>query len=136
MWVFSNQYTWSVEWHLIFTDDPSAYIRIREGFAKRSRLSLSRRLLFAYHFGPIIKSDADGSPVPQPADPVFVRIDNVGRPPHLHPQGNPTDHVPQEKIKGLVLEDLDLFDFVKAAFRSRQNGTDVARELGYRITSK
>jgi hypothetical protein len=136
VWVYSNQFTWSVEWCLVFKNDPTAYIRIREGFAKRSRLLSSRRLSFAYHYGPIVKTDDQGVPEGIPADPVFVRIDNVGRPPHLHHEGDPTTHIPQEKINGLALDDINAFDFINAAFRSRTKGTPVATELGYRIGSK
>jgi len=130
--IYSNQYTWVLEWLLVFRN-PDSYIRIREQFAKRSRLALSRRIQFAYHYGPIHKSDEKGMPIRQSDDPLFVRIDNVGLAVHLHPENDPKAHIPQEKIKGLVLEDVDTFDFVKAAFRHRQNGMPIERELGYRI---
>jgi hypothetical protein len=129
---YSNQYTWEVEWLLIFAN-PHSYVRIRELFAKRAGLQLSRRVQFAYHYGPIVKTDSQGVPERDPADPVFVRIDNSSRPTHLHQQSDPTDHIPQSRIAGLVLEDVDLFDFVKSAFRHRQSGKPIAKELGYRI---
>jgi len=130
---YTNQQTWTLEWFLILGDDPKVYIRIFEHFAKRSHLLMSQRIHFAYNFGPIVGVDGQGVPIYQPADPVFVRIDNIGRPPHLHPEEDPTRHIPQENIKGLILVDLDLFDFVEASFRKRKNGTTMSRELGYRV---
>src|SRR5712692_4491776 len=121
-----------MEWFLIFTN-PKTYIRIKENFAKRAGLQISRRIHFAYHYGPLTKTDLRGIPDGEPADPLFVRIDNVGRPPHLHHQDDPTDHIPQSRITGLVLEKVDLFDFVKAAFRHRLSGKSIAVELGYGI---
>jgi hypothetical protein len=132
VWVYSDQQTWNVNWYLVFQNNPAAYVRIAEGFAKRSRLSLSRRLYYAYHFGPLIASNPEGIPVHDSSDPVFVRIDNVGGA-HLHHEGDPKTHVPQAKIKGLVLDDVDPFDFLNAVLRSRKNGTPIARELGYSI---
>lgn len=129
---YSNQYTWGMEWHLVFRN-PETYVRIAEHFAKRSRLSMSRRIHFAYHYGPIVKSDDHGIPVREPADPVFVRIDNVSRPAHLHREGHPTEHIAQANVEGVVLEDVDLFDFVRAALMHRQEGRPIERELGYRI---
>jgi hypothetical protein len=130
---YSNQYTWDLVWFLIFAD-PQAHVRIKENFAKIHGLSKSRRIAFAYHYGPTVRSDSRGMPEGEPSDPVFVRIDNSGQPPHLHHEGNPTDHIPQEHISGLVLDEVDLFTFVKAAFRHRKSGRPIAKELGYRIS--
>jgi hypothetical protein len=130
---YTNQQTWSLRWFLILGAEPKAYIRIFEHFAKRSRLLMSQRIHFSYHFGPVTMVDDQGIPQYQPSDPVFVRIDNVNRPPHLHPEDDPARHIPQENIKGLVLADLDLFDFVEASFRKRKKGTPMSSELGYRI---
>lgn len=129
---YSNLYTWDVEWVLIFAN-PQSYIRITENFAKRAGLDFSRRINFAYHYGPTIKKNLQGNPEPNPADAVFVRIDNAGRPVHLHHESNPTDHIPQSRVTGLLLDSVDLFDFVRAAFRHRRSG-NIANELGYRIT--
>ena len=130
---YTNQQSWTVQWFLILSDEPKVYIRIFEHFAKRSRLLMSQRIHFSYHFGPVARVDGQDVPLYQPADPVFVRIDNINGPPHLHPEGDPTRHIPQENIKGLILVDLDLFDFVEASFRKRKNGTPMSRELGYRV---
>lgn len=131
---YSNQYTWTLEWCLLFGDDPKSYIRIREHFAKRAGLSLSRRISFAYHYGPIVGLDSDGTPLRNPADPVFVRIDNVKQAAHLHPERDPSEHLPQSSIRDLVLDAVDLFDFVRAALRSRETGRPMAEELGYHIS--
>jgi len=130
---YTNQYTWDLLWFLVFTS-PQSHVCIKENFAKIHGLSRSRRIAFAYHYGPTVRSDLAGIPDGEPADPVFVRIDNAGgRPPHLHREGHPTDHIPQEHISGLVVEEVDLFDFVKAALRHRKSGKSIARELGFRV---
>jgi len=130
---YSNQYTWTVEWYLVFANDPKVYIRVFEHFAKRAQLQLSQRIHFAYNYAPITRSDPRGVPGYLPNDPIFVRIDNIHRPPHLHPEADPTQHHLQEKIDGLTLANLDLFDFVRASLRHRQSGRPMSRELGYRI---
>jgi hypothetical protein len=129
---YTSQYTWEMEWILIFTD-PRSYVRIRELFAKRAGLSFSRRLKFSYHYGPLIRTAADGLPEWESSDPVFVRIDNSNRPPHLHQEADVTDHIPQSRIARLILDQIDLFDFVKAAIRHRKSGRSIAVELGYEI---
>jgi hypothetical protein len=130
---YSNQYTWSMEWFLTFNAAPESYVRVWEHFAKRSGLSLSRCISFAYHFGPILRKDKKGIPERESSDPVFVRIDNHGGPAHLHPEGHPDRHVMQSAVDGLVLQDIDLFAFVKAVLRQRQTRRSIADELGYRI---
>lgn len=130
---YSDQHTWDVKWYLIFGNDPKTYIRVFEHFAKRSHLQLSQRIHFAYNYGPVVRSDARGIPEYLPDDPIFVRIDNIARPPHLHPEADPKQHIDQARIKGLVLAELDLFDFVKACLRHRQNGRDMSHQLGYKV---
>jgi hypothetical protein len=129
---FTNQYTWEVEWILIFTD-PKSYVRIHELYAKRAGLYLSRRIRFSYHYGPLIKTLASGLPEWEAADALFVRIDNSNRPPHLHHETDAKDHIPQSRVSGLTLDQVDLFDFVKAALRHRKSGKPIAVELGYAI---
>lgn len=130
---YSNQYTWTLEWYLVFSNDPKSYIRIGEHFAKRAGLSLSRRISFSYHFGPTVGTAADGTPLRNPADPVFVRIDDIYQVVHLHPARDATQHLPQSHVTGIVLDAVDLFDFVRASFKVREAGTLMADELGYRI---
>jgi hypothetical protein len=130
---YTNQQTWTLRWFLLLSDEPKVYIRIFEHFAKRSHLLMSQRIHFAYHFGPVVGVDAQGVPLHEPTDPVFVRIDNINMPPHLHPEGEQARHILQQDIKGLILKDLDLFDFVKASLRKRKNGTPMSRELEYRV---
>ena len=130
---YTNQQTWTLQWFLVLSNEPKVYIRIFEHYAKRARLLMSQRIHFSYHFGPVAAVDGQGIPQYQSTDPVFVRIDNISRPPHLHPEEDPTRHIPQENIKGLILADLDFFDFVDASFRKRTNGTTMSHELGYRV---
>jgi hypothetical protein len=133
---FANLYTWSAQWILLFTDAAS-HVCVKEHFAKVAGLQSSRRISFAYHYGPTVRKNDDGDPHGEPADPVFIRIDNAGgRPVHLHPEGHPEEHIPQEKIGGLVLDNVDLFDFVKAAIRHHDGGKTITKEFGYKIRTK
>lgn len=131
---YSNQYTWTLEWFLTFPDTHT-HVRVWETFAKIQALQASRRISFAYHYGPTIRIDAAGMPDGEPSDPVFVRIDDIGGTVHLHPEGRPADHVPQDKISGLVLDQVDLFEFVKAVLRHRGSGKSIEKELRYRVKS-
>lgn len=130
---YSNQYTWTLEWYLVFSNDPKSYVRIGEHFAKRAGLLLSRRISFAYHFGPTVRTATNGTPLRNPTDPVFVRIDDINQPVHLHPERDASEHLPQSRITGIVLDAVDLFDFVRASLTARETGTRIADELGYRI---
>lgn len=130
---YSNQYTWQIKWLLIFSN-PETHIQIKENFAKIHGLQKSRRIAFVYHYGPTVRQDLQGMPEGESSHPVFVRIDNTGGfPVHLHPEGKPEEHIPQARIRKLVLEEVDLFDFVNAALRHRSSGKSIAKELGYRI---
>lgn len=130
---FANLYTWSVQWVLVFSDT-ATHVSVKEHFAKVAGLQRSRRISFAYHYGPTVRKNADDDPYGEPSDPLFVRIDNAGgRPAHLHPEGHPEEHIPQERIRGLVLDHVDLFDFVKAAIRHHGGHKTVAKEFGYKI---
>jgi hypothetical protein len=130
---YINQQEWRIRWFLIF-ESPASHISIKEHFTKVSGLQTSRRHAFAYHYGPTVRTDAQGMPQGICSDPLFVRIDNAGAlPVHLHHEGKPADHVPQKRVEGLKLIELDLFDFVSAALRHRTTGKPIEHELGYRI---
>ena len=131
---YANLQTWGVEWILMFA---AAHVCVKEHFAKVAGLQSSRRISFAYHYGPTVRKSDDGAPDGEPNDPVFVRIDDAGgRPVHLHPEGHPEQHIPQERISGLVLDKVDLFDFVKAAIRHQSSGKSVQKEFGFKIRAK
>lgn len=130
---YSNFYTWTLEWYLVFSDAPKSYIRIHEHYEKRRGLDSARRKRWAFNFGPVVK-ELSGKPSWTSSDPVFVRIDNANNlPPHLHPPDDPSKHIQQNNIGGLLLDQLDMFTFIKAALRCRSHGKTMERELGYKV---
>lgn len=81
-------------------------------------IETSRRIQFAHHYGPIVKLGIDGLPLHQSNDPVDIRIDNVSAPAHLH-FGAPNPHHAQASVKGLILENMDMFTFVNGIVQHR-----------------
>jgi len=73
IFTYTNQYTWEMEWVLIFTD-PKAYVRIMELHAKVAGLYFSRRIRFSYHYGPLPKVDAQGLPNGNPPIPFLSAL--------------------------------------------------------------
>jgi len=126
----STLYSWTFEWYLTFFDDK--YIRIWEHHNKRKLLYTSRRLQFALHYGPRVAPVSEGIPPYQHNDPVDIRIDNSQRVAHLH-YGVPGPHYFQERVEGIILEEFDMFVFVKAVFKHRKSGKPIDKILGFRI---
>lgn len=126
----TNQYVWTFEWHLGFPDPK--YIRVWEHHMKWKGLLDSRRTQFAFHYGPVVHRDKDGVPIWQSADLVDLRIDNSEGRPHLH-YGAPEPHHLEENVKGLDLEKIDMFTFIKCIFSHRKTGKPIHNLLAFRI---
>jgi len=108
---------WHLRWYFEFTDNK--YIRVAERYEKFAKLTgVSRRVNVAYHYGDIVRRGDDGLPGHLPADPVVMRIDDSCSPIHLHFNA-PNPHHPNESIKGLDLDDMDIFQFVNGIFKHR-----------------
>ena len=54
----SRLFSWTFDWLLIFKSD-NKYLRVRESHEKVAGLLMSRRLGFAFHYGPISEQDAN-----------------------------------------------------------------------------
>ena len=127
----TNSRVWHFLWYLEFTD--GKYVRVSERFDRWSGLdNASRKMSFAYHYGPIVNRGPDGLPAHQAADPVDIRIDNSCRPAHLHHQA-PEPHIPQANIKGLVLDEMDGFAFVNGIFRHRCENKSLQAIFGFKV---
>ena len=109
--------SWHLRWFLEFTDNK--YIRVAERYEKFAKmLGTCRRVYVAYHYGDIVNRDSDGLPGYLGSDPVDIRIDDSCGPIHLHYKAqNP--HYPKEKVEGLQLDDMDMFQFVNGIFKHR-----------------
>lgn len=124
-------FSWTFDWVLVFNDD-NKYLRVRESHEKVAGLSLSRRMGFVLHYGPIAQRDADGNIIRQSSDPVDIRIDKSHGHPHMHYQA-PDPHHAQENVKGLNLESLDMSRFVRAVLEHSKSGKPMSEILGFRI---
>jgi len=93
---------------------------------------MSRRVSFAYHYGPIVQTGSHGLPEYDAKDPVDIRIDNSRSHVHLH-FGAPGIHHPQSAVKGLQLDELGPFDFLRAIFKHRSSGRSLDEVFGFRV---
>jgi hypothetical protein len=80
----------------------------------------------------MVNVTADGLMGYKSTDPVDIRIDNGCSATHLHYR-SPNPHHPQSSVKGLVLDDLDMFTFVKGVFQHRKTQKPLDEVLGFRI---
>jgi hypothetical protein len=126
---------WILRWSILFGD--SMYIRTSELFdpvgARANPLS-GKRVQFSFHYGPTPKrTDSRGWPKMDPkSGGTVLRVDLA--PPyndHIHFAGE--DHVPQSRVKGLVIVDLDVFRFIEAVFAHRKTSRTIDTCLGFKL---
>jgi hypothetical protein len=129
--VLASTLVWKFEWYLSCGTDK--YVRIWERYERWPKLiGMSRRASFVYHYGPLIGIGKDGIPTYDSKNPVDIRIDDVGRPIHLH-FGAPMPHHDQSVVKGLVLSELDMFEFLNGIIRHRKNKKTLDKIFGFTI---
>jgi hypothetical protein len=122
---------WQYQWYIQSGADK--YIRIWERYGRwPGLLGMSRRMNFVYHYGQLMGLGADNVPVQKPKNPVDIRIDDIGRPIHLH-FGAPDPHHDQSVVKGLQLNDLDMFEFLDGIIRHRKTGKSLDKIFGFTI---
>lgn len=124
--VFYTQYALELKWRLEFTS--RHYIRVWEQRGRIKGLDESHRSRFAYHYGPVCHA----GDVYMPDDPVVIRIDNCNSTVHLH-YLEPQSHIAQADVRGLKLENVDPFSFIKAVFRHRKTGKPLNEVMGFRV---
>jgi hypothetical protein len=127
----SSLLVWQFEWYLACGADK--YVRIWERYERWPTLiGVSRRASFVYHYGLLVRIGKDGIPTYVAKNPVDIRIDNIGRPIHLHFLA-PEPHHDQSVVKGLKLEDPDMFDFLKGIVRHRTTAKPLDKVFGFTI---
>lgn len=125
----SSAMVWSFQWFLQCGADK--YVRIWERYDRWPKLiHMSRRIGFAFHYGPIINRNKDG--IPTQNDQVDIRIDDVGRPVHMH-FGAQDPHHDQSVVKGLKLDDMDMFQFLNGIIRHRDKNKPLDQVFGFKI---
>lgn len=129
---FVDPKSWDFSWWLEFSD--GHYVVCHEIWSYRPGRSPTRQF-FSFHYGPIVKRSANGEIDRNSQNPVVLRICKNSREPiHLHfklPHPNP--HYEQNQIGGLTLEDVDMFQFIGAVFRSRSEGIEMDQALGFTV---
>jgi hypothetical protein len=109
----------------------STTFRCREFWSCRN--DPPQRHVFTFHYGPIVSQDVNGKIDRHHADAVLIRFDKKGGgPPHLHYR-NPEPHYDQSRVQGLVLNDVDMFQFIHAALRVRLEKAEFHDVMGFTI---
>jgi len=123
--------SWDFSWWLTFADD--TYIVCHEIILVRNEKPV--RHYFSFHYGPIVSRNPEGKIDRSSTNALVLRICKNGREPiHLHfKTPHPAPHYEQGKVEGLVLEKVDMFQFVKAVFRSRAEGIDLDKAMGFTL---
>lgn len=123
---------WTVRGYLTFTD--SKYIRIWEHYRKKAGMQDSYRARFVFHYGMCLKFDQDKTPLYESSDPVDIRIDDVHGPVHIHYAG-PNPHYPQDQVKGLDLDSVDMFTFITGILKHRKTAKPLSDLLGFELVA-
>lgn len=102
-----------------------------EHHVKRFGLEESDRKAFSFHYGVITAKAANGVPTWRAEDPVDIRIDKLGAT-HLHyREQNP--HYPQTSVQGLVLDRIEMFQFLNAILKHRSSGRTIQDVLHFKL---
>jgi len=123
-----NPKSWDFRWFLRFRDNH--YICCAESLSRRQS---PRRHYFSFHYGPIVQIDASGKIVRDQNNPLIIRAcKSRSAICHLHYRHpHPFPDYKQDQIDGLVLENVDIFRFVRAVFRSRADNVEMHVAMGF-----
>lgn len=125
---------WDFSWWLTFAD--RHYIVCHEIWSYRPGKKPTRDYL-SFHYGPITQVDANGKIDRSPSNALVIRICKSTKSceaPHLHyKKPHPAPHYEQSKVEGLVLEGVDMFQFVEAVFRARKEGIELDAAMGFKL---
>ncbi|MGE5113886.1 MAG: hypothetical protein ACM3JB_23730 [Acidobacteriaceae bacterium] len=121
---------WHFKWEIEFKSD-GHYIYCREAWSAR-KAKPARRYKFSFHYGPGPQRDANGGIIIDPKIPVVLRCDQTSHTPeHIHYLG--PDHYEQDRVQGLVIDKIDLFQFVWAVLRHRSTKDPLDKILGFKV---
>lgn len=123
---------WSVDWIVLFQDD--MFFRVREQFEpfQMPRVSEGYRDTFSFHYGPKTGLAYGSKPRTMNNDDTIIRIDkDQARGPHLC--YNRENHIKQYRVKNISIEKFDLFKFVRAVIKVRDEKCSFQDALGFEI---
>lgn len=131
--VSAPPFGWTIELFVRFQD--GMHVRIWENYGKIAGLFDSRRIAWAYHYGPVVMGQEapDGTIVRGScSDPLLLRIDTANIGLHLH--FNAQDpHYKQAELTGLALDSVDSWKFIKAVLKHQQTGKGLDSIFGFKI---
>jgi hypothetical protein len=124
---------WSFELFILFDD--GMYIRAWEAFSTVFGMPRhGRRTQFSFHYGLTPRGrDPLGRPLWSSEEPVELRIDlDRWRADHLHHAGE--NHIPQARVKNLVIKEMTVTRFITATLEHRASRRPLREILGFEIT--
>lgn len=125
-------HSWQIETFFRFAD--GSHIRVWELYDKVAGLQLSRRLQWAYHYGPVTRTNAHGDAIHgNPDDPLTIRIDTCDGL-HLHFETR-EPHYEQARVLNLQLEEVDWITFVSSVAKHRKTGKPLNNILGFTLNA-
>ncbi len=133
-----NSPPWNMDWAIKFPDGYYAYVYERWHGSGVRGLSMPRwgsRKHFSFHYGPANTSlKPNGIPERDKINyPAIIRIDCDKRGPHLHFHSE-DDHILQHRVRGMIIQDSDPFDFMRSVIEHRNTGRDFDSILKFTVT--
>jgi len=117
---------WTMDWAVLFND--GYYVRIKENYRALPKSNAGERDHFSYHYGlQHTVKDSRGIPKTQGAPKPVLRIDVDRNPPHIHMNGE--DHIEQARVKGYIIKNADLVQFLRAVIEHRKSKTKSLADL-------
>jgi hypothetical protein len=127
-----------MDWAVFFPDGMHAKLQERwypVGRRLAGRVLKGYREHFSFHYGPTnAHRDSEGFPVrDKVGHPAIIRIDRDKYGPHIHFHDE-ADHIPQSRVAGMIIDDADMFDFVRAVLEFRRSGRGFDDIMGFTVS--
>jgi hypothetical protein len=111
---------WTMDWAVLFND--GYYVRVKETYRQLPGSNNGERHHLSYHYGSANPmKDARGIPVSRGAPKPVLRIDVDTHFPHIHMNGD--DHIDQARVKGYIIKNADMVQFLRAVIEHRKTRT-------------
>jgi hypothetical protein len=109
-----------MDWAVLFND--GYFVRVKETYRPLPKSEAGERDHLSYHYGLAhAAKDSRGIPRIQGAPKPVLRIDVDRHPPHIHMNGE--DHIEQARVKGYIIKDADMVNFLRAVIEHRKTRT-------------
>jgi hypothetical protein len=112
---------WMVDWAIVYAD--GNHIKVKEYYVSQGPPNFDNgtRKHFCYQYGLTTGTDSRGMPWTTSDRDTVIRLDRDQWGPHMHYAGRA--HLQQASLTGtLVINDVELFDFIEAVETHRQSG--------------